>query len=100
MKAAFRKLNALDELRQPMLQRELSAKLMAYGLPATDADTVAQNAALLYLALEQKNAPADAFELFSAYSLGEIAEFCEDYSDWCAGDFDVAVNTSYMEEIE
>ena len=97
--AEFRSLTALDELRQPLLERELSAKLIAYGLPADDADAVAHNTVLLYFALNWNKNSNNVFELLSVYSLGEIAELCENYHDWCAGTFESAINTSYKEEM-
>ena len=99
MIAGFRKLNALDELGLAARSRELSARIIALGVAEEDADAVAQNTALLHVALRREAPRGDAFELLECFSLEELAELCENYRDWCAGLLEGAVNISYEEEL-
>ncbi len=82
---AFRGLSAADQLRLEQLASGNRERLEALGLQGEEAQALAHNAALLFLAADTGLLFETAFSPILLYDAGELAALARLYADWADG---------------
>lgn len=85
-RVVFRGLGAADQLKLEQLTAQNTERLAELGLQGEEAEALAHNAALLFLAADTGLPFESAFSPILLYDAGEIAQLARLYADWANGE--------------